>query len=110
MEGQLGGAADDLGSREAGALVAQRVEMVGRLEDEIQSYALELGTDGRLLTLQLSELAVDFARLPELLERDYRAHDDADFSLQHLRRLSTAQLVEPGAVARARLGASGWAR
>ena len=83
------------------ALVAQRLEMVRRLEEEIESYVLELGTDGRLLTLQLSELAVDFARLPELLERDYRPHDDADFSLDHLRRLSTAQLVEPAVVARA---------
>jgi diadenylate cyclase len=83
------------------ALVAQRLEMVRRLEEEIESYALELGTDGRLLTLQLSELAVDFARLPELLESDYRQHDDADFSLTHLRRLSTPQLVEPAVVARA---------
>ncbi len=82
------------------ALVAQRLEMVSRLEEEIESYVLELGTDGRLLTLQMSELAVDFARLPELLERDYRPNDDADFSLDHLRRLSTAQLMEPAVVAR----------
>lgn len=82
------------------ALVAQRLEMVRRLEAEIESYVLELGTDGRLLTLQLSELAVDFARLPELLERDYRPSDEADFSLEHLRGLSTAQLVEPAVVAR----------
>ena len=83
------------------AVVAQRLEMVGRLEDEIESYVLELGTDGRLLTLQLSELAVDFARLPELLERDYRPHDDAGFSLEHRRRLPTPQLMEPAVVARA---------
>ncbi|SEP60477.1 DNA integrity scanning diadenylate cyclase DisA [Microlunatus flavus] len=82
------------------ALVAQRLEMVRRLEDEIESYVLELGSDGRLLTLQLSELAVDFARLPELLERDYRPYEEADFSLGHLRGLSTAQLVEPAVVAR----------
>ncbi len=82
------------------ALVAQRLEMVRRLEEEIESYVLELGTDGRLLTLQLSELAVDFARLPELLERDYRPHGDSDFSLGHLRRLSTPQLMEPAVVAR----------
>jgi diadenylate cyclase len=83
------------------ALVAQRLEMVRRLEEEIKSYVLELGTDGRLLTLQLSELAVDFARVPELIERDYRPHGDTDFSLNHLRRLTTSQLVEPGVVARA---------
>ena len=83
------------------ALVAQRLEMVRRLEDEIESYVLELGTDGRLLTLQLSELAVDFARLPDLLERDYRPQGDGDFSLAPLRRLTTAQLVEPAVVARA---------
>jgi diadenylate cyclase len=83
------------------ALVAQRLEMVRRLEEELTSYVMELGTDGRLLTLQLSELSADFVGLPELIERDYRPVDADGFGLDALRGLSTAQLVDPLAVARA---------
>ena len=36
--------------------VAQRLEMVRRIAGEIEGYVVELGTDGRLLTLQLDEL------------------------------------------------------
>ncbi|MDX6282282.1 MAG: diadenylate cyclase, partial [Kribbellaceae bacterium] len=38
------------------AVVAQRLEMVTRIAREIEGYVLELGTDGRLLSLQLEEL------------------------------------------------------
>ena len=38
------------------AAVAQRLEMVRRIADEIEGYVVELGTDGRLLSLQLDEL------------------------------------------------------
>ncbi|MEO6473079.1 MAG: DNA integrity scanning diadenylate cyclase DisA, partial [Aeromicrobium sp.] len=38
------------------AAVAQRLEMVSRISSEIDTYVLELGTDGRLLSLQLEEL------------------------------------------------------
>ena len=54
------------------ALVAQRLEMVRRLEDELTGYVVELGTDGRLLTLQLHELRAGIDELRCLLERDYR--------------------------------------
>ena len=54
------------------ALVAQRLEMLRRLDVELGGYVVELGSDGRLLTLQLHELSVgiddlrdaDRARLP----------------------------------------------
>src|SRR6478609_1471711 len=36
--------------------VLQRLEMVRRISAEIQDYVVELGTDGRLLSLQLEEL------------------------------------------------------
>ena len=47
------------------ALVAQRLEMVRRLEDELDTYVVELGTDGRLLTLQLHELRAGINELRE---------------------------------------------
>lgn len=83
------------------ALVAQRLEMVRRLENELNGYVMELGSDGRLLTLQLSELSVDFDDLPGLLEKDYRPDDVEDFGLTNLHGLATAQLVDPLTVARA---------
>src|SRR5215467_14601399 len=36
--------------------VVQRLEMVRRIAEEIEEYVVELGTDGRLLALQLDEL------------------------------------------------------
>jgi diadenylate cyclase len=53
------------------AVVARRLEMVGRVTDEIGGYLVELGTDGRLLGLQLEELTAGTARERELLLRDY---------------------------------------
>src|SRR3546814_17233641 len=45
-------------------IVAQRLEMVTRIAREIEAYVLELGTEGRLLSLQLEELitGVDYDR------------------------------------------------
>jgi diadenylate cyclase len=53
------------------ALVAQRLEMADRVTDEIAGYLVELGTDGRLLGLQLEELTAGIRRERELLFRDY---------------------------------------
>src|SRR3954464_11605622 len=36
--------------------VSQRLEMVRRIADEIEGFVVELGTDGRLLALQLDEM------------------------------------------------------
>jgi len=53
------------------AVVAQRLEMVRRIADEVTGHVVELGTDGRLLALQLEELmaGVDLDR--DLIVRDY---------------------------------------
>lgn len=53
------------------ALVAQRLEMVGRVTDEIAGYLVELGTDGRLLGLQVEELTAGIQREREFVFRDY---------------------------------------
>ena len=53
------------------AAVAQRLEMVRRIATEIDGYVVELGTDGRLLTLQLNELVAGVAGERELVVRDY---------------------------------------
>ena len=53
------------------AAVAQRLEMVRRIAGEIDGYVVELGTDGRLLSLQLDELVAGVEAERELVVRDY---------------------------------------
>nr|WP_239579266.1 DNA integrity scanning diadenylate cyclase DisA [Microlunatus panaciterrae] len=83
-------------------LVAQRLEMVRRLDRELAGYVVELGTDGRLLTLQLHELGAGIDDLRDLLELDYRPADESvPFGFAALQSLSTTELLEPLSVARA---------
>jgi hypothetical protein len=51
--------------------VSQRLEMVRRIATEIEGYVVELGTDGRLLSLQLEELMAGVDGERELVVRDY---------------------------------------
>ncbi len=53
------------------ALVVQRFEMTNRLADEVASYVVEMGVDGRLISLQLHDLTADLTSLASLLQRDY---------------------------------------
>src|SRR5690606_41693674 len=53
------------------ALVAQRLEMIRRLTQELDRYALELGTDGRMLTLQLHELGGGVEELRQLRSEEH---------------------------------------
>jgi diadenylate cyclase len=51
--------------------VSQRIEMVRRIAREVDLYIIELGTDGRLLSLQLEELMAGVDADRELVVRDY---------------------------------------
>jgi len=53
------------------AVVAQRLEMVRRIADEITGQVVELGTDGRLLALQLEELMAGVDSGRDLIAKDY---------------------------------------
>jgi diadenylate cyclase len=87
------------------AVVAQRLEMVSRIAREIEDYVLELGTDGRLLSLQLEELVTGVDAERELVVRDYlparRRGRTAEAVLAELESLSPTDLVDVGQVARA---------
>lgn len=86
--------------------VVQRMEMVRRIGLEIDNDAVELGTDGRQLRLQLEELlgGTDTAR--ELIVRDYHAHPEApskaqvNSTLEALDALSDTDLLDFTALAR----------
>jgi diadenylate cyclase len=92
--------------------VAQRLEMVRRIAGEIEGYVVELGTDGRLLTLQLDELVAGVEPDRDLIARDYLPANSGRRSrtvaavLTELDELSATDLLDLGAVARA-LGHSG---
>jgi diadenylate cyclase len=87
-------------------VVAQRLEMVRRISAEIDSYVIELGTDGRLMSLQLEELVAGVATDRELVVRDYlppggrraRSHEAA---LAELDALSAEDLLDLTLVAKA---------
>ena len=68
------------------------------------SDLLELGTDGRLLSLQLEELVSGVDAERELVIRDYlpsgRRTKSPDQLLAKLGELSPTELVDPGAMAR----------
>ena len=93
------------------AVVAQRLEMVTRIASEIEDYVLELGTDGRLMSLQLDELVTGVDMERELVIRDYlpegRKARKPEEVLADLESLSSADLVDVAAVVQALgLGAS----
>jgi diadenylate cyclase len=87
--------------------VAQRLEMVRRIAGEIESYVVELGTDGRLLTLQLDELIAGVEPDRELIARDYlpattgRRARTVEQVLGELDQLDALELLDLNSVARA---------
>ncbi|CAA9327232.1 MAG: DNA integrity scanning protein DisA [uncultured Nocardioidaceae bacterium] len=96
---------EDLVTERDVAVVAQRLEMVTRIAREIDDYVLELGTDGRLLSLQLEELITGVDADRELVVRDYppagpRSRTTGT-ALTALESLSSTDLVDVNAVARA---------
>lgn len=84
--------------------VLQRLEMVRRISDEIDQYAIELGTDGRLMSLQLEELSGGLGNESELAIRDYvdatRDPQPVESILDCLSNLSATDLLDLVAVAR----------
>ncbi len=87
--------------------VSQRLEMVRRIAAEIEGYVVELGTDGRLLSLQLDELMAGVEGERELVVRDYlisgsgRRSRTLEDALAELDSLSAGELLDLSAVARA---------
>jgi len=83
--------------------VVQRLLMVRRIADELTGNVIELGTDGRLLGLQLDELLAGTEGLGELLIRDYLPQDAPEQVAAvdaRLNELTGASLIDLGAIAR----------
>ncbi len=87
------------------AIVLQRLEMVRRIRAEIAEYVLELGIDGRLLTLQLEELTAGLDETMHAVILDYLETDgpvgSGEEVLDNLSALDSTELVDLGHVAKA---------
>jgi diadenylate cyclase len=80
----------------------QRSEMVRRIAEEVEEYVVELGTDGRLVLLQLEELMGGVEDDRHLVIRDYLRQTDGwtlTDALDRLAALSTEDLLDLKTVA-----------
>src|ERR687895_752685 len=82
--------------------VLQRAELVTRMAVEIERYIVELGTEGRLIEMQLEETMVGTAADKAALVHDYLAQDsDEAFAsaLEQIGRLPHQDLLDFGRLA-----------
>src|SRR2546429_1307727 len=89
---------EDLVTVRDAVAVVQRLEMVRRIADEIAGYVVELGTDGRLLALQLEELMAGGDADRTLVIRGYlpagRRPRQPEGVREGLSRLAEASILE----------------
>ncbi len=102
---------EDLVTTRDAVVVSQRLEMVRRIAGEIEGYVVELGTDGRLLSLQLEELMAGVESGRELVVRDYtpaagRRPRSVSDVLADLDALSATDLLDLSVIAKV-IGFSG---
>jgi len=94
---------EDLATLRDAIVVLQRAEMVRRITQEIEALLVELGTEGRLLRLQLEELVQGVETERTLVVRDFaqskRGRTPA-VMLADLAALGPEDLLEPLAFAR----------
>ena len=75
-----------------------RFETVKRVAREVSRYVGELGTEGRLVKMQMEELTAGVDDVYLLFLRDYAAKDsarDAQILMDHLRTVPLERLLEP---------------
>lgn len=84
--------------------VVQRLEMVGRISDEVAAYVLELGVEGRLLALQHDELIGAIGSDRELVLRDYvdtgKKNTSVTKTLTTLGQLDSTELLDLSLIGR----------
>jgi diadenylate cyclase len=95
---------EDLVTSRDVSTVVQRHEMVRRISNEIAAHVIELGTDGRLLSLQLEELTSGTAADLGYIIADYlpsggRRANKAGVILQNLAELDASGLLDVSKIA-----------
>jgi diadenylate cyclase len=88
---------EDLVTVRDAVTVLQRAEMVRRISDEIEGYIIELGSEGRLVLLQLEELMGGVEDDRRLVAKDYFVagpdHELEDV-MKRLAQLTTDELLD----------------
>jgi diadenylate cyclase len=82
--------------------VLQRAELVTRMAVEVERYIVELGTEGRLIEMQLEETMVGVAADKIALVRDYAVEDSEEglaSTQQALSRLPHEEVLDFGRLA-----------
>lgn len=78
-------------------MVIQRIEMVLRIKSEIIKYINELGTEGRLISMQLHELVGNIEAEASHLIKDYSSHSgkvSPENVLVEMKKLSPDELLD----------------
>ncbi|MGY3716701.1 DNA integrity scanning diadenylate cyclase DisA [Sutcliffiella cohnii] len=80
--------------------VIHRIEMVLRIKNEIISYINELGTEGRLIRLQMTELLAHVEDEATLLIKDYCVDKEMDAAqiIKKLQSMANTELLEDSIV------------
>ncbi|SHI01594.1 DNA integrity scanning diadenylate cyclase DisA [Clostridium grantii] len=73
----------------------QRTEMLMRIVDEIEKHICELGNEGRLISMQMSELIRTVEEDGILLIRDYHKDNlESDKIYEHIQKMSSEELLD----------------
>ncbi|HJV47575.1 MAG TPA: DNA integrity scanning diadenylate cyclase DisA [Bacillota bacterium] len=84
-------------------LVIQRIEMVLRIRAEIIKFINELGTEGRLISMQLEELVGSIDEEARMLIKDYSKNTEKhsiELIMVELKKLSPDELLDSHHIAR----------
>ncbi|MGZ4693780.1 MAG: DNA integrity scanning diadenylate cyclase DisA [Acidimicrobiales bacterium] len=92
---------EDIVSLRDVVVLLQRTEMLMRIAEEIDEYIVELGTDGRLVRLQLEEVLGGIGDERRMVMRDYYNEEDWPLAeaMATLAELDTDELLDLKAVA-----------
>jgi diadenylate cyclase len=80
--------------------VTHRIGMVLKIKNEINKFVNELGTEGRLIRMQMQELIAGVEEETVWLIRDYARHKDVDSNhiMEQLGKLPNEELMNEGVI------------
>ncbi|KXZ38943.1 diadenylate cyclase [Alkalithermobacter thermoalcaliphilus JW-YL-7 = DSM 7308] len=78
------------------ATVIQRIEMVLRIVNEVEKYIIELGNEGRLISMQLEELVGNIKEDEIWVFKDYNINENIDYEefKKSLRNFTSEELLD----------------
>ena len=79
----------------------QRAGMLMEVVDEVERAIYELGTDGRLIEMQLEELTDGIEKENDLIIKDYAKTKNLDKAIEKIKNMSHEELLIPTNIAKA---------